>query len=285
MSDSSKPKARRGATGGGRPELFRGERIRDKDFEPMQGASRQSVNAEEMLAELKRLVESSTPPPSFRPPNASMLSKSGSLARRVQTEEESDRRIQATADNSVESGQPTVPRKAAKPIARSWKLAGGLSLAGTTMIGATVALMNRAPDLPKRELAVVAKEGPVRPQGGGQTIEPGPLMQDSRPTEPSQVGDLETRPDAMTTPARSSAPPAGGEAGADAPPQPRPYGLLGHFAQIGVAAEIFFAQGPANGLNPMGSYPCTRVGGNNWADANWRIIEIRTAEGGCCSNG
>jgi hypothetical protein len=196
----------------------------------MQGASRQPLNAEEMLAELKRVVDSSTSPPSFRLPTASMVSKTGSIVRRAQIDKESDRRIQATADNSAESGQPTVFRKATTPIARSWKLAaGGLALAGTAMIGATFALMNRAPDLPKRELAAVATEGPVRPQSGGQTIEPssspGPLMQDSRPAEPSQVGALETRPDAMTAPARSSLLPAGGEAVADAPPQPASFGL------------------------------------------------------------
>ena len=196
----------------------------------MQGASRQPLNAEEMLAELKRVVDSSTPPPSFRLATASMVSKSGSIVRRAQIDKESDRRIQATADNSAESGQPTVFRKATTPIARSWKLAaGGLALAGTAMIGATFALMNRASDLPKRELAAVATEGPVRPQSGGQTVEPsssaGPLMQDSRPAEPSQVGALETRPDAMTAPARSSLLPAGGEAVADAPPQPASFGL------------------------------------------------------------
>ena len=181
----------------------------------MQGASRQPVNAEEMLAELKRVVDASTPPPSF--PTASMVSNSGSLVRRAQIDKEGDRRIQATADNSAESGQPTVFRKATTPIARSWKLSvGGLVLAGAATIGATFALMNRAPDLSKRELAVVATEGSVRPQSGGQTVEPsssaGPLMRDSRPTEPSQVGALETRPDAMTVPARSSSRPAGGEA-------------------------------------------------------------------------
>ena len=165
----------------------------------------------------------------LRLPTASMVSKSGSLVRRAQIDKESDRRIQATADNSAESGQPAVFRKATTPIARSWKLAaGGLALAGAAMIGATFALMNRAPDLPKRELAVAATEAPVRPQGGGQTVEPsssaGPLMQDS-PTEPSQVGALETRPDATTAPARSSSLPARGDAGADAPPQPGSLGL------------------------------------------------------------
>jgi hypothetical protein len=226
-------------TGTSRPELSRGGRMRHKDFEAMQGASRQAVNAEEMLAELKRVVEASKPLP-VRPPNASMLPKSDLLVRRAQPEKESERRIQATGDNSAESGQPTVPRKPTTPIARSWKLAAaGLVLAGAAMIGATFAFINRAPDLPKREFAVVATEAPVRPQSGGQTVEPsssaGPPMQDSRPTEPSQVGALETRPDAMTAPARST---SGGEAIADAPPQSGSFGLE--------SVAPAFAPAPAN---------------------------------------
>jgi hypothetical protein len=201
--------------------------IGNKDFKPQQRATKLQVNAEEMLAELKRVVESSTPPPSFRPPSAAMVFKPDSLGRRAQIDKEGDRRIQATADNSAESRQPTVRRKATTPIARSWKLAAGLTLVGAAIIGATFALMNSAPELSKRELAVVATEGPVRPQSGGQTVEPssaaGPLMQDSRPTEPSQVGALETRPDAA--PAHGASLPAGGEAVADAPPQPASLGL------------------------------------------------------------
>ena len=49
-------------------------------------------------------------------------------------------------------------------------------------------------------------------------------MRNSRPPEPLQVGALETRPDAMRTPARGSSLPAGGEAVADAPPQPASFG-------------------------------------------------------------
>jgi hypothetical protein len=196
----------------------------------MQGASRQPVNAEEMLAELKRVVDSSTPPPSSRLPTASLVSESGSFVRRAQIDKESDRRIQAPADSSEESGQPTVLRKATTPVARSWMLAaGGLALAGAAVVGATFALMNRASDLPKHELAVVPTEGPVRPQSGGQTAEPsssaGPPMQDSRPTKPSQLGASETRPDAMTAPARSSSLPTAEEGAADAPPLPASLGL------------------------------------------------------------
>ena len=65
-------------------------------------------------------------------------------------------------------------------------------------------------------------------KSGGQPAEPsnnaGPLMRNSRPPEPLQVGALETRPDAMRTPARGSSLPAGGEAVADAPPQPASFG-------------------------------------------------------------
>ena len=196
----------------------------------MQGASRQPVNAEEMLAELKRVVEASTPPPSYRPATASMVSEPGSSARRAEIERESHRRAPASADNSAESGRPTVSREATTPIARSWKAAaGGLALAVAAMVGATFALMNRAPDLPKREPAAVATQGPVRPQSGGQKVEPSssavPLAQDSRPTKSSQVGASETRPDAVTAPAPSSSLPAEGEAEADAPPQPASLGL------------------------------------------------------------
>jgi hypothetical protein len=196
----------------------------------MQDASRQPVNGEEMLAELKRVVESSTPPPSFRLTPASKVSKSGSSVRGAQIDKESDPHIQASAHNPAESAQPNVSRKTTTPIARSWKLAaGGVALAGIAMIGATFAHMNRAPDATKRELAGVAAEGPVKPQSGGQTVDPsssaGPLTQDSRPTEPTQVGALETRPEAMTAPAPSSSPPAGGEVVANSPPQLASFGL------------------------------------------------------------
>jgi hypothetical protein len=101
----------------------------------MKGASKRQVNAEEILAELKRVLESSTPPPGFRPASASMVSKSGALGRRSQIDEESDRRIQTTPNNSPESRQPIVFRKAITLIARNWKLvAGGLALAGAAMI-------------------------------------------------------------------------------------------------------------------------------------------------------
>ena len=132
----------------------------------------------------------------------------------------------AGTDNPV--GQPTDLQNSTRPSSRSWKLtAGGLALAGTAMICASFAIMNKAPNLPKRELSVVATEGPVSPQNE-ETLEPSSdarsVMQDSRQAALLQVGNLETQPDANTALANSSSLPAGGEAGVDAP-HPASFGL------------------------------------------------------------
>jgi len=203
--------------------------IGHKDFEPMQGATKRQVNAEEMLAELKRVLETSTSAPSIPPPSAPMVSKSSSLGRerrRSQVDKGSDRSIKATTNNPV--GQPTDLQNSTRPSSQSWKLtAGGLALAGTAMICASFAIMNKAPNLPKRELSVVATEGPVSPQNE-ETLEPSSdarsVMQDSRQAALLQVGNLETQPDANTALANSSSLPAGGEAGVDAP-HPASFGL------------------------------------------------------------
>jgi hypothetical protein len=188
----------------------------------MQGTSKRQVNAEEMLAELKRVLESSTSAPNVPPPSALTISKSSSVgreSRRSQIDKRSDRPLEANADRSI--GQPSDIQKSAKPSSRSWKLtAGGLALAGAATICANFALMNKAPNLPKREFSVVATEGLVRPQNE-QTLEPSSdsrsLMQDSRQTGLFQVGNLETRPDVSTAPANSSLLPAVGESEVDAP--------------------------------------------------------------------
>jgi hypothetical protein len=147
--------------------------IGHKDFEPMQGTTKRQVNAEEMLADLKRVLESSTRAPNVPPPSASALSKFSSLgreSRRSQIDKGSDRPIKANADNSIE--QPTDLQKPTRPSSRSWKLtARGLALAGAAPICASFTLMNKAPNLPKRELSVVATEGLVRRQNE-QTLEP-----------------------------------------------------------------------------------------------------------------
>jgi len=198
-------------------------------FEPMQDATKPQVNAAEMLAELKRVLETSTSAPSIPPPNASMVSKSSSLgreSRRSQNDKGSDRSTEATADNPV--GQPTDPQRSTRPSSRSRKVtAGGLALAGVAMICASFAFMNKAPNPPKRELSVVATEVAVRPQNE-ETLEPSndarSVKQDGRKAALLQVGNSETQPDANTTPANSRSLAAWGEAGVDAP-LPASFGL------------------------------------------------------------
>jgi hypothetical protein len=183
----------------------------------MQGAPKRQVNAEEMLAELKRVLESSTRAPNAPPPSASTVSKSSSPGPetwRSQIDKRSDRPTKANADSSI--GQPTDVQKSTRPSSRRWKLtAGGLALAGAAVVCASFALMNKAPNLPTHELSVATTEGLVRSQNE-QTLKPSSdsrsLMEDSQQAAPLQAGNLETRPDANTASANNGSVPAGGKA-------------------------------------------------------------------------
>ena len=97
----------------------------------MQGAPRRQVNADDMLAELKRALESSTHTPDAPPPSASTAPKPRSPGRetgRSQIDNRSDRPAKATADKSI--GPRAGLQKSTKPSSRSWKLiGGGLALA------------------------------------------------------------------------------------------------------------------------------------------------------------
>ena len=139
----------------------------------MQGAPKRQVNAEEMLAELKRALESSTRAPDAPPSSASTAPKPGSPGpetRPSQIERKGDRPVKANADSSV--GQPTDLQKSTRPRSRRWRLtAGGVALVGVAAVCASFALINRAPDLAEREPSVAATESLVRPQTE-QTLEP-----------------------------------------------------------------------------------------------------------------
>ena len=70
----------------------------------MQDAPKRQVNAEEMLAELKRVLESSTRAPNAPPPSASTAAKSSSRDRESwlsQIDRGSDRPAKANADKSI----------------------------------------------------------------------------------------------------------------------------------------------------------------------------------------
>ena len=138
----------------------------------MQSATGQQVSAEEMLAELKRVLELSTPPPNFPRSSVSMVSKSGSSGQRPQIDKGSDRRVEATPYNSAKSRQPTDLKEAIKPTNRSWKRAAvGTALAGAALICAAFTLVIESTNLPGREPSIVATEGLIRPQGGGETLD------------------------------------------------------------------------------------------------------------------
>jgi hypothetical protein len=158
----------------------------------MQGAPKRQVNAEEMLAELKRALESSTRAPDAPPSSASTASKPGSPCpetRPSQIERKGDRPVKANANSSV--GEPTDLQKSTRPRSRRWRLtAGGVALAGAAAVCASFALINRAPDLAEREPSVAATESPVRQQTE-QTLEPSSSprapMQDSPQAVPLQA--------------------------------------------------------------------------------------------------
>jgi hypothetical protein len=187
----------------------------------MQGAPKRHVNAEEMLAELKQALESSTRAPNAARPSASTAPKSsspGRETRRSQMDGESDRPVRAKANSPV--GQPNDLQKSTQPSSRRWTLtAGAIALTVAATIGVSFALMNKAPDSAEREPSVTATESLAKPQNE-QTLKPSSdsrlLMEESQKLAPSQAGNLEPRPEGGTAPANSGLALAGGNGELDA---------------------------------------------------------------------
>ena len=167
----------------------------------MQGGPKRQVNAEDMLVELKRALESSTPAAHASPPSASTAPKSESPGRKIgrsQIDGERDRPVEAKASRLVETR--TALQKSIRPSSQSWKLiGGGLGLAAAAAVGVSFALISKPSNLPEREPSVSAAEGLAR----RQTSESPPRapMQDIQQGAPLQAGSL----------------PAGGKAAVDAP--------------------------------------------------------------------
>jgi hypothetical protein len=185
----------------------------------MQGAPRRQVNAEDMLAELKRALESSTHTSDAPPPSASTAPKSSSPGRktgRSQIDRERDRPVQAKANNPV--APRTGLQKSIRPSSRSWKLiGGGFGLAAAAAVGASFALIGKPSNPPERELSVAAVEDPVRQQTSESSSSPQAPMQDSHEAAPLQAGKSETQPDARKAPVIGSSLSAAEKAAVDAP--------------------------------------------------------------------
>ena len=126
----------------------------------MEGTAKRQVNAEDMLAELKRAVKSSATAPDAPPPSASTapspIPRAGKIGDRKSTRK-------ATAPSRRRRPQDRTAanlQKSTRPESRSWKpTAGGIVLAGAATLG-EVPLMNTAPYLPEREPSVAATESP-----------------------------------------------------------------------------------------------------------------------------
>jgi hypothetical protein len=181
----------------------------------MEGTAKRRVNAEDMLAELKRALEASARAPDAPPRSASTAPKSSSPGRdnrRSQIEGKSDRPVTAIAASST--GEPTALPKPTRPRSRRWKLtAGGLALAGAAAVCASVALTR---DQWTHELTT---EGMVRSESE-QALKPSSESRSlAEPSQaaPSQAGALETRVDASPASADNGAASATGKAAADAP--------------------------------------------------------------------
>lgn len=196
----------------------------------MQGAAKQQVNAEEMLAELKQALEASAPPSIPPPPSRSVTSRSGSSRPAPQIDKAGNLRIEPKSSSFVKSGKAAGLQKGVALFVRNARwAAGGAALAGLVLIGAIFVLVNKNPNSPKPEASFVAAEAPVKPQIPAETPKPSsgasPAAPENPAPEPSRSSASEALPGAgAASPATGSALPVQGEASAVAPPQ---FGALG----------------------------------------------------------
>jgi hypothetical protein len=154
----------------------------------MQGAPKRQVNAEDMLAELKRALETSTPAP-----DASL--RAVSTAPKPSSPVPEGRRSHAAKANAKTSiGPRTDLQKSTGPSSRTWKLiAGGLALAAVAAISVSFAFIYKAPDLSEREPSVAATESVATPQDEqplGPASSPGSAAPASAPALPDQAPAL-----------------------------------------------------------------------------------------------
>ncbi len=172
----------------------------------MEGTAKRQANAEDMLAELKRAVESSTRTPQAPPPSASTAPKPASTAPKPNAPSQKPRRAHWGIDPPGEANgeKPIGPRtgleKRAKPSPGRRKLrAGGLALGGVAAFFAGVVVMNEVLNHPAHEFSLRPDESLVRPQDQ-QALEPSSSVpappQAGQRAAPSPARAGEARPDA-----------------------------------------------------------------------------------------
>ncbi len=245
----------------------------------MQGAPKRQVNAEDMLAELKRVVEASTLAPGAPPASASTAAKPISAGRekgRSQINGEGGRPVKANPEISV--GPRPALQKSTRLSPGSWKLiGGGLALAAAATVGVSFALMNKASNRPEREPSAAATarfvkevapvqageaDAPRRPSDGSQssssafTPDPaglsghaGALGSDQAGRDADCTGATRSRFDRFG--ASGSVPEDGGLANGQAGQRDNGDSALPRFNRFGASGTIAegggHAGGPANG--------------------------------------
>ena len=204
----------------------------------MQGAPKRQVNAQDMLAELKRVVEASTLAPGA-PPSVSTAAKSSSPGRE---HGRSPTPVKVDLDKLVRA-RPAL-QKSTRLSSRSFKLiAGGVALAAAAIAGVSLAFMDKASNPPEREPSAAAtarfvKEvAPVQageadakhpPSAGAQssavpfTQTPPGLAATPVPSEVIRPDGTPIAPDRPAPGSIDSAPPAQAPKTATAPTAPQP---------------------------------------------------------------
>ena len=137
----------------------------------MQGAPKRQVNAEEMLAELKRALESSTRAPDVRrpPPRGAQVRFSGPESSRSQIDRGSDRPVWRTPAAGSDRGLTFKSRPAQFPTLEADSRRA--RACGIAAVCASFVFLNKAPNLAERQPSVAATEGLARPKTQ-QTLEP-----------------------------------------------------------------------------------------------------------------
>ena len=208
----------------------RTEENRQEEYDRRFGAgTTRQANAEELLSELKRLLESSGRPP-FAPqpssPSASIVSASPSAAAEPQRSTDFDNAHDSAGDLSVDGSlerRPADPRdtygqhqdltgEVTHLRSRRWRLAAlGLALGFVALAGAGLALKAAAPGS-KSPVSVVPMQAQsnVQPPSAESVVASsdvgGPLMKDSALPDHTQVGSTEAGSNAAeSTPETSAA--------------------------------------------------------------------------------
>src|SRR5271165_2190402 len=192
------------------------------------GGTTRQASAEDLLSELKRLLESSGHPPFAPPPSASIVSASASTAAEPRQSTDIDK-AHDSADDSIADGSPkrspadlretygqhqVVPRELTHLRSRRWRIAAsGLALGFAVAVGAGLALKPSAP-ASKSPLSVVPVQersvAPVQPPSGESVVTSsgvgGHLMKDSQLPDHLQVGNSGAEINAKESSAKASAP-------------------------------------------------------------------------------